>query len=63
MPSPGPVRFNRLSEYGLPVIAMNVGETHLMSEPDRFVRLRDELAFRVREWFMAGDYRCARPVF
>ena len=44
---------DRLREIGLPVFGVNVGETS--SEPDRYMRLRDELWWKAREWFMARD--------
>jgi phage terminase large subunit len=40
---------DRLSELGLPVVAVNVAEVASMS--DRYVRLRDELWFETRHWF------------
>lgn len=40
---------DRLSEQGLPVRGINVGER--ASVDDRFVRMRDELWWRAREWF------------
>jgi len=44
---------DRLREIGLPVFGINVGETS--SEPERYMRLRDELWMKAREWFMARD--------
>jgi len=44
---------DRLREIGLPIFGVNVGETS--SEPDRYMRLRDELWWKAREWFMARD--------
>jgi hypothetical protein len=46
---------DRLRELGLPVFGVNVGETS--SQPDRYMRLRDELWWNAREWFMARDCR------
>ena len=40
---------DRLSELGLPVRGVNVGET--ASIADGFMRLRDELHWKMREWF------------
>jgi phage terminase large subunit len=39
---------DRLTEQGLPVLGLNVGEVPSMA--GRFVRMRDELWVRVREW-------------
>lgn len=44
---------DRLLELGLPVVSVNVSESASMS--DRYVRLRPELWFAVREWFEARD--------
>lgn len=44
---------DRLREIGLPVFGINVGETP--TEPDRFNRMRDELWWNVRDWFIARD--------
>lgn len=41
---------DRLRELGLPVRGVNVGESP-SSAPERFMRLRDELWWKVREWF------------
>jgi phage terminase large subunit len=41
---------DRLREIGLPVRGVNVGEAAATS-PDRFMRLRDELWWKTREWF------------
>lgn len=49
--------YDRLVELGLPAIGINVGETQSLEEPERFVRMRDELWFRAREWFHAKDCR------
>jgi hypothetical protein len=43
------------SSYGIPTIAVNVAETS--SNQDRFHRLRDELWWKAREWFV--DKKCA----
>lgn len=48
---------DRLKEAGLPVYGVNVGET--ASAKDKFVRLRDELWWRAREWFDKKD--CVIP--
>lgn len=44
---------DRLREIGLPVFGVNVGETS--SQPERFMRLRDELWWKARDWFLARD--------
>lgn len=44
---------DRLRELGLPIYGVNVGE--VSSQPDRFMRQRDELWWAAREWFMARD--------
>lgn len=44
---------DRLSELGLPVRGVNVAESS--SVGDRFMRLRDELWFRARDWLDAAD--------
>jgi phage terminase large subunit len=41
---------DRLRELGLPVRGVNVGEQAATS-PERFMRLRDELWWKTREWF------------
>jgi phage terminase large subunit len=41
---------DRLRELGLPVRGINVGES-ASSSPERYMRLRDELWFKAREWF------------
>lgn len=41
---------DRLREIGLPVRGVNVGEQP-SSSPDRYMRLRDELWWKAREWF------------
>jgi phage terminase large subunit len=46
---------DRMKELGLPVIGINVAESP--SVQDRYERLRDELWFRVRDWFAARDVR------
>lgn len=40
---------DRLSELGLPVVGVNVSESAAMA--DRFMRMRPELWYAVREWF------------
>lgn len=49
---------DRLTELGLPVYGVNVGEAAAL-DPTRFMRLRDELWFRAKEWFDARD--CTMP--
>lgn len=41
---------DRLRELGAPVRGINVGESP-SSSPDRFMRMRDELWWKTREWF------------
>ena len=41
---------DRLRELGLPVRGINVGEAAAF-DPQRYMRLRDELWFRAKEWF------------
>lgn len=48
---------DRLNELGLPVRGINVGES--ASANDRYMRLRDELWFKGREWFQRRD--CKLP--
>lgn len=48
---------DRLKESGVPVKAVNVSESP--SVGDRFMRLRDELYFKMREWFEGRD--CKLP--
>jgi hypothetical protein len=48
---------DRLAEMGVSVVGVNVSECAAMS--DRYSRLRDELWFRVREWF--GGQSCKLP--
>jgi hypothetical protein len=43
---------DRLRELGMPVCGINVGESP--EQPERFMRLRDELWWRVRDWFRAA---------
>lgn len=45
---------DRLRELGAPARGVNVGEAAAIDER-RFMRLRDELWFRVRDWFDARD--------
>lgn len=46
--------YDMLKNIGaFPVVSVNVAESS--SEPDRFHRLRDELWWKAREWFMSGD--------
>lgn len=44
---------DRLAELGLPVIAVNVSE--LASGSERYVRLRDELWYMIRDWLEPHD--------
>jgi len=46
---------DRLCELGLPVRGINVGESANID--DRFARLRDELWWRMREWFEGKDVK------
>lgn len=48
---------DRLRELGLPVVGVNVAES--ASSKDEYLRLRDELWFRAREFFMGKDVRVA----
>ncbi len=48
---------DRLNELGLPVRGINVAEAP--SNDDQYMRLRDELWWRARQWFFARD--CAIP--
>ena len=47
---------DRLRELQLPVRGINVGEVAALNEK-RFMRLRDELWFKARDWFDAKDCR------
>ena len=49
---------DRLRELGLPARGVNVGEASPL-DPQRYMRLRDELWFSAREWFDAKD--CTMP--
>jgi phage terminase large subunit len=44
---------DRLAEQGLPVMCVNVSESH--SSNDRYLRLRDEMWERARAWFYERD--------
>ena len=44
---------DRLAEQGLPVMCINVSESH--SSNDRYLRLRDEMWERARAWFFDRD--------
>lgn len=46
---------DRGREIGLPMRPVNVGER--AGEPERYMRLRDELWFKAREWFEQRDVR------
>jgi hypothetical protein len=50
---------DRLREHGLPVVAVNVAENPAIKH--RFVRLRDELWWKVREWFEERDCKLPDP--
>lgn len=51
---------DRLKEMGLPVVGCNVAESEAVREDDlSFVRLRDELWWRGREWLERKDCRLA----
>lgn len=50
---------DRLREVGLPVRGINVGEAAATS-PDRYMRMRDELWWKLREWFEARACRIPR---
>lgn len=49
---------DRLHEQGIPVLGLNVGEQS--SSKDKFMRLRDELYFRMREWLATRRVRLPR---
>jgi hypothetical protein len=46
---------DRLSELGLPIVAVNVSESPAFG--DKFMRMRDELWWSAREWFKRLDVR------
>ena len=46
---------HRLSEQGVPVQCVNVSESH--SSNDRYLRLRDEMWERARDWFYGKDVK------
>jgi len=46
--------FDRLKQLGYPVIAVNSAETISMEFPEKYVRLRDELWGKMRDWLEAG---------
>jgi hypothetical protein len=48
---------DRLRELAMPVRGVNVGES--ASDSEQYLRKRDELWFRTRDWFMARD--CKMP--
>lgn len=48
---------DRMTELGLPVRGINVGESPARKE--RYMRLRDELWFKAREWLDAKDCKLA----
>lgn len=48
--------YDMVSTAGIPSVPVNVSESPAY-QPERFVRLRDELWWRVREWFM--DMGCS----
>jgi len=45
--------YDMVKNAGIPCVAVNVAES--ASDDSRFVRLRDELWWRLREWFMEPD--------
>lgn len=49
---------DRLDELGLPVRAVNVAES--ASDDDQYLRLRDEIYWKMRKWFEARDCRIPR---
>ena len=49
---------DRLAEQGVPVMCINVSESH--SSNDRYLRLRDEMWERARNWFYGRDVRIVR---
>jgi phage terminase large subunit len=49
---------DRLAEQGLPVMCINVSESH--SSNDRYLRMRDEMWERARKWFYGRDVRIER---
>lgn len=49
---------DRLRELGLPVFGINVGE--VASMPDQFMRLKDELWWAARDWFMSRGVKIPR---
>ena len=53
---------HRLAEQQIPVHCVNVSESH--SSNDRYLRLRDEMWERAREWFYARDVKIPNdPLF
>lgn len=50
---------DRLRELGAPVRGVNVGEAPA-TDSARYMRLRDELWFKARDWFQARDCRLPR---
>jgi len=46
---------DRLAEQGLPIQCINVAESH--SSNDRYLRMRDEMWERTRNWFYGRDVR------
>jgi hypothetical protein len=49
---------DRLAEQGLPIMCINVSESH--SSNDRYLRLRDEMWERARAWFYRRDCKIAK---
>jgi hypothetical protein len=45
---------DRLKQLGYPVIAVNSAETISMEFPDKYMRLRDELWGKMRDWLEVG---------
>jgi phage terminase large subunit len=52
--------YDRLREIGVPCVAVNVAES--TSFKDSFVRLRDELWWKTREWFEKRECRIAPDI-
>lgn len=53
----GPVA-DRLAEQGLPIMCVNVSESH--SSNDRYLRMRDEMWERARDWFYKRDCKIVK---
>ena len=46
---------DRLKELNVPVRGVNVGETRSLRYPDKYLRLRDELWFLMKDWLVQRD--------